>query len=255
MILIHRLTPFVVGVLAVAGFLIASSNPEWTLWIMPLLFVIEGMLLARLTQANARRFESWVLIGTPLLLLMSAISVFLFLESSTLRMGLGAITGFFLYFYSENLFGFVHLPVLYQPHALQNLTMVLQVLGTFFFSAAAYAMLLFVPVIPLLALVVLFTPYIFLAICMSLWMGKAPHEIIRRYAIGGTVLFVELFVALSYFPTTFLLNAALLAIFLYLFLGMSRAQVQARLTRLLLRRYLGLGFGMLLLIVLSAEWT
>lgn len=255
MILVHRLTPFAVGVLAIASFIVASNFPPTTLWLMPLLLVVETLLLGRLTQMNIRRAESCVLIGTPLFLLLSATAAFLFLESSLLRLGLGVIVGFFLFFYSEHLFGFVHLPVLYQPHALQNLTIVLHVLGTFFLAAAGFAMLLFVPFIPLLVIVLLFAPYLFLAISMSLWMGKAPREVIRRFAIVGTCLFVEFFIALSYLPTTYTTNAAVLAIFLYLFLGMSRAHVQARLTKRLLRRYLGLGLAMLLFIILSAEWT
>ncbi|MEK7665918.1 MAG: hypothetical protein AAB337_03520 [Patescibacteria group bacterium] len=255
MILIHRLTPFVIGAIALVGFVLASRFPLTSVWLLPVVFILCSILFARLVNIKVRNIESWILIGTPLMLLFSASLVFLFLDADVLRVALGIITAFFLYFYAENLFGFLHLPVFYQPHALQNLTIVLQVLGMFFFVASAHAFLLFVPFIPITALLIFYAPYVFASVSMSLWMGKAPREIIRRYAIGGTLLFVEFFIVLSYLPSTFTTNAAVLAVFYYLFLGLTRVQVQAKLSRLLLRRYLGLGFGMLLLVILSAQWT
>ena len=255
MILIHRLTPFVIGAVVLVGFVLASRFPLTSVWLLPAVFIFCSLLFARLANMRVSDIESWVLIGTPLMLLFSASLVFLFLDADLLRVALGILTAFFLYFYAENLFGFVHLPVLYQPHALQNLTIVLQVLGMFFFVAGAHAFLLFVPFVPIMALLIVYAPYVFASVSMSLWMGKAPREIIRRYAMGGMLLFVEFFIALSFLPSTFTTNAAMLAVFYYLFLGLTRVQVQAKLSRLLLRRYLGLGFGMLLLVIISARWT
>ncbi len=244
-----------IGLLVVAGFALASTFRLASVWILPLLFVLVTLLFARLSNMKLRKRESWYLIGTPLMLLFSATLAFLFLDSHFVRVALGLLVALFLSFYAENVFGFIHLPVLYQPHALQNLTMMLQVLGVFLFAAAAHAVLLFVPYIPLVVLIFLFAPYIFISVSLSLWMGKAPREVIRRYAIGGTFLFVESFVALSYLPSTFTTNAAILAVCYYIFLGLTRASVQAKISRHLLRRYLGLGFCMLLLVILSAQWT
>lgn len=255
MILIHRLTPFVIGATVLSGFMVASRFPLTSLWLLPVVFVVCALLFVRLGGGNVRSRESWMLVGTPLMLLLASSIVFLFLEADSLRVALGMITAFFLYFYGENLFGFVHLPAFYQPHALQNLTIVLQVLGMFFFVAGLHALLLFVPFIPLFVLVIIFVPYTFASIGMSLWMGKAPRELISRYAIGGTVLFVEFFIVLSFLPSTFTTNAAMLAVFYYLFLGLTRAQIQAKLSRRLIKRYVGLGFGMLILVIVSARWT
>lgn len=255
MILLHRITPFLIGASTLTGFVLASSLPSHSGWLLPLLFLLIFILFARLLNWRPHKTESWLLLGTPLMLLFASEVVFLFLDSATLRLGLSVIAAFFLYFYAEHLFGFVHLPVFYQPHALQNLTMVLQVLAMFFFVAGLHAFVLFVPFIPLIVLVILLIPYTCASIFLSLWMGKAPRDIQRRYAVGGTILFTELFIALSFLPSTFTTSAALLAICFYLFLGLTRAHVQAKLTRRLVRRYLGLSFLMLVLVIMSARWT
>lgn len=254
-LLIHRLTPFVIGFLAVAGFLLVSLFPSRALLILPLLFVIEALLYAHLAQFRPRSFESWALIGTPLLLLLSGSFLFLFLGSSSLRLGLLVLSGFFLFLYAENLFGFVHLPVFYQRHSLQNLTVVLLLISVFFFSGSAFAVLMFVPVISFIWVVVILTPIVFALLAVGLWMGRMPRERYLLYTFIGVILYLELFIAVSSLPAVFLTSAALLTIPFYLFLGLSRAETQARVGRRLMTRYVGLALVTLFLIVVSSDWT
>jgi len=64
----------------------------------------------------------------------------------------------------------------------------------------------------------------------------------------------EFYLALSMLPTSFLTNAAAFACALYLLLGLSRAHLLERLSKSVLKQYLMVGGGLLILIFLTARW-
>jgi len=73
-------------------------------------------------------------------------------------------------------------------------------------------------------------------------------------AIAGAIVMTEIYIALAMLPTSFVTNAAAFAVFLYLFLGLSRARVLDTLTKPVLRRYLATGVFLLAVIFGTATW-
>lgn len=254
MILVHRITPFLIGIVIAGSLALTSLHPTLSVGVIPAAYVAVFVLLARLTNFRFNAKETWVMVGTPMLFLLSAVMLFLFLDTQVARIAISVTVALLSYFYAEQLFMFVHLPATYQPYALQNLTGILGVLSLFFFVAGSHALLLFERV-PLVVLAVFFFPITFAIIFKSLWTANVPHDVSRLYALGGAVLFTELFASVSYLPTTFLTNAAILAILFYLFLGISRAQSLAKLSRPLLSRYLSVGAVMLVAVIVTAQWV
>ena len=253
MILLHRLTPFAVALCTAGGFAALTLSPLTWLPVAVGCFAVVPLLLARLLLWEFRRPAFWVFIGTPCLLLLSSIIFFLFLESEFSQWLLTVVDMFAMGIYAENLFTFYHMPHAYQAYSLEYLSLVLYVLSGFFFTSGAYAAQLFltlpmwIPALAVFAAVLLATVAVF-------WVSKVGFETGMVFALAGAVIMTEVYTVLSTLPTSFMTNAAAFAVFLYLFLGLSRAQVLDKLTHTVVRRYAYTAVVLLLIIFGTATW-
>ncbi|MCR4312055.1 MAG: hypothetical protein NUV56_02100 [Candidatus Uhrbacteria bacterium] len=253
MILLHRLTPFVIAGSVFGGFAALTLAPLARLPYAVVCFVLVPILLGRLLLWEFRRPAFWVFMGTPCLLLLSSIIFFLFLESESAKWFLTSIVTLAVGLYAENLFTFYHMPSGYQAYALEYLSLVLYVGSGFFFTSGAYASQLFLLLpmwIPAIAVLVA----VFLATIAVFWVSKVGFETGLIYAIAGALVMAELYVALSTLPTSFVTNAATFSVFLYLFLLLSRAQVLDSFNRKIALRYI-ISAALLLGVILgTATW-
>ena len=253
MILLHRLTPFVIAASVFGGFTALTLAPLAWLPYAIACFVLVPLLLGRLLLWEFRRPAFWVFLGTPSLLLISSVIFFLFLESDPAKWFLASIVTLAVGLYAENLFTFYHMPNAYQAYALEYLSLVLYVASGFFFTSGAYASQLFLLLpmwIPAIAVLVA----VFLATIAVFWVSKVGFETGLVYAIAGAVVMAELYIALSTLPTSFVTNAATFSVFLYLFLVLSRAQVLDTLHRKMAIRYIATAATLLAVILGTATW-
>jgi len=252
-ILLHRLTPFVIAASVFGGFTALTLAPLAWLPYAIACFVLVPLLLGRLLLWEFRRPAFWVFLGTPSLLLISSVIFFLFLESDPAKWFLASIVTLAVGFYAENLFTFYHMPNAYQAYALEYLSLVLYVASGFFFTSGAYASQLFLLLpmwIPAIAVLIA----VFLATIAVFWVSKVGFETGLVYAIAGAVVMAELYIALSTLPTSFVTNAATFSVFLYLFLVLSRAQVLDTLHRKMAIRYIATAATLLAVILGTATW-
>lgn len=253
MILLHRFTPFALGVTSIVGFAFLIFWPLFGMRALPIVVLVMSTLFARLLLWEWRRPAFWVFLGTPLLLWLSSLIFFVFLEDAgSMWVVAGGVTlGISLY--AENLFTFYHLPSAYQAYALENLSLVLYVLSAFFFTSGAYGSQLFL-LLPLWIPSLVIFVAVLLATVAVFWVSKIGFETGRPYAIVGAVLFTEFYGVLAQLPTSFVTNAAIFALGMYLFLALSRAYVLDRLTPSVLKRY-SIFVGVLLgVVIFSAQW-
>jgi len=253
MILLHRLTSFAIATVIAVGFVLIIFFPQLITQAVIMMLILVPVLFGRLLKWDIKTTSFWIFFGAPFLLLVSSLFFFLFLESQNVMIGLGVVVTFCTWLYAENVFAFYHLPSTYQAYALEYLSIVVYILAAFLFTSGSFAAQLFLqlPVwVPALAVfwVVLF------ATSGVFWVSKVASESIGLFALSGAVLLTELYIVLAMLPTSFLTNAAAFAVFLYLFLGLSRAHVLEKLSKEVLTRYIGIGAMMLLLIFASATW-
>lgn len=253
MILLHRLTPFATGFFALAPFVLSSFFPKTAIWALPLALIALVLLLLRLIEFRVKEMGNWVLIGAPILFFVSSTLFFLFLEQPASRLFLAIIAGTLVTFYTEQIFLFTHLPRLYQPYALQNLTGMLFVLSMFFFVTGSQAVILFLRA-PISVFAILFLLLSFAYLSMAYWMAKITREDGQLFALIGATLLAQLFFVVSYLPTLFFVNGALIAVCGYVYLGVTRARILRQLQPRLLRRYIGIGTIVFVAIVLTAQW-
>ncbi len=253
MILLHRITPFVISLLSALGFGLLIWDPLHLKVAAVVCFILIPLLFGRLILWELRRPAFWVFLGTPSLLLLSALMFFLIIESQTGAWVMAITVTAALGLYAENLFAFYHLPSSYQAYSLEFLSLMCYMVSAFFFTGSAYMAQLFlelplwIPAIATFLIVLLATVAVF-------WVSKIGFETGILFAVTGAVLMTEVYLSLSMLPTSFVTHAATFTVFWYVFLGISRAHVLEKLTPSVTRRYLAVGVVLLALIFGTATW-
>ena len=253
MILIHRVTPFAIGLLATFGFISLLQG-----WVHPMLsvalsIVLIAFLYARLLHFHVRSFEFWYFLGIPILYLLASFGMVFLFEQPISSFSLAMLSLVFLVLFAEYVFQYTHLPSHYQPYSIEYLSLLLNVLKIFFVSSVAYgtnllmqtSLWILTPIFFLLSLFILYG---------TLFVSKADPTRSRPYAFAGSILTTEFFVTLAFLPSGLYTNAALITLFFYVFLGLTRAQVHHKLSASVVKSYLGVACVLGILIVLSTDW-
>jgi hypothetical protein len=253
MILIHRLTPFAIGLIASLGF--ASLFLDWFSPILSLIFtiILVALLYARLLHFKIRTFQFWHFLGTPTVYLLSSFGMIFLLEQQTASLALAVLSVLFLVLFAEYIFQYTHLPSQYQPFSIEYLTLLLNILTIFFLSSVAYGVNLLIQT-PLWALAPIFFLLSIFILYGTFWVSKADEVRSKPFAIAGSLLTTEFFVAFSFLPSGLYTNAAFITLFFYLFLGLTRAEVRHKLSKQVALRYIITSAILLILIIVSANW-
>ena len=253
MILVHRITPFGIALVSIAAFAALISSPFFGMKLVVPLGAIIVFAFARLLLWEFRRPAFWVFLGTPMLLWCSSLIFFFFLEDPVSKWIVATTVTLGVALYAENCFTFYHLPSAYQAYALENLSLVLYVLSAFFFTSGAFASQLFLLLPVWMPMLVVFIA-VLLATTAVFWVSKIGFETGRPYAVVGAILMAELYGVLSTFPTSFVTNAAVFAVLLYVFLVLSRANVLEKLSRKTVIQSLSFVSVLMIIILGSARW-
>ncbi|OGL95843.1 hypothetical protein A2348_00325 [Candidatus Uhrbacteria bacterium RIFOXYB12_FULL_58_10] len=256
MILLHRITPFLIGIVTALGFvalLVLRFHPFVVMGAVLLLVII---LYARLTAFEPRSFQSWMLVGTPSLFLLTSFGLMLFLERPLAQTALAVFVSLFAFFFAEHVFSYVHVPVNYETYAIEHMSLAMNVASVFFVSVAAFGTRVFLTAFaPLWLLTVIFFAVSLFVIFGTLWASKVDVRQARLYALCGALLVTEVFMTVSYLPTGFYTNAALIALTAYLFLGLTRAHFVEKLSPSTVKRYVITSSILLTAILGTSQWT
>lgn len=256
MILIHRVTPFFIGLASALGFAAVFMLGWNPLAVMASAVLLVALLFSRLVGFQPRTFQFWMLTGTPVLFLVSSFGLLLFMENFPAQVVLAAVVSLFVFFFAEHVFSYVHLPANYETYAIEHLSLVLNVASVFFVSVVAFGTRIFLTAYaPLWLLSVLFFVVSLFVIFGTLWASKVDVSQARLYAACGALLVTEIFLTVTYLPTGFYTNAALIALTAYLFLGLTRARFVESLSKSTVRRYVATGVFLLVTILGTARWT
>lgn len=254
MILLHRLTPFALAITSIVSFVLLMFWPLLGIKALLPLGAVLAFLLARLLLWEFRRPAFWVFLGTPMMLWLSSMVFFFFLEDPVSKWIIAGSVSAIIALYAENCFTFYHLPSAYQAYALENLSMMVYVLSAFFFTSGAFGAQLFLLVPTWIPMVMVFFAVLFATTAMF-WVSKIGFETGRPYALVGAVFMAQLYATLSMLPSSFVTNAAFFAVLLYVFFVFARANVMERVNRSMIVRQLGFVAVLFLLILFTARWV
>lgn len=254
MLILQRITVYLLTILSAFMYFVLWSRPEALLGLLVFSLFIFIVLLARLLKFEVKSLPFWIFFSLPLMLLLASFLLFFFTESPvTIFIGGLFITGL-IWVFLESLYTFYYFPANYQPYSLEYLALSMYVVMTFALCSGSYALLLFIQVLPVwLPVIILFAFFVFSIVCMF-WVSKVHIESSLIYGLVGALALTQLFLAISFLPTSFMVNGAVLAIFFYMFLGISRAHILERLSKVVLRRYLLSGILGIILLLITTKW-
>lgn len=253
MILLYRLTPFVIFGLSAGGFSLLILRGLDGLIPAVLAFVLIPLLISRLLLWEFRRPAFWVFLGTPCLLLLSGLMFFSIIEAEVAQWLLAVTVTVALGLYTENLFSFYHLPSAYQAYSLEFMSLMNYFVSAFFFTGSAYMAQIFLELPLWVALIATFI-MVLLATAAVFWVSKIGFETGIIFAFTGAVLMTEVYASLAMLPTGFVTLAAAFVVLWYVYLGLARAHVLEKLTPSVVRRYVLLGVFMLAVIFGTSSW-
>ena len=240
----------IVSLLSFSAFVFRWTHPVVVI-LLSLMCVL--FLMARLLKFEMQGFSFWFFLGTASIFFLSTFGILFLFENMAASIVVALISTALLTLFTEFVFLYTHLPSTYQPFSLEYLTLLLNLLSIFFFTCFGFASRLLMQS-PLYVLAIFFFLVSFFLVYGMLWVSKAETRHVRFYAFFGAILFTELFIAITFFPTGFYTNAAFMTIFAYVFLGVSRAHAIRKLTKAVVRRYLITSLLLLLFIGLSSQW-
>lgn len=254
MILLHRISSFVITLIAALGF--AALILEWMSPVLTiaLTIILCALILSRLVGWQFRTFQFWHLVGTPMLFLLSSYGPLLLLEHFYSKIVLSVVVVLLLFVFIEQIFSFVHLPINYQAFTLEYLSGLLHIVSVFFLATFGFGLSAFLQA-PLWALSSIFFLILFFIVYGTLWAGKVDPIRARSFAFAGALLTTELFAVLTFLPVGFYTNAAFLALGVYVFLGLSRAHALHKLSKQVIRRYVSIFVVLTIVIAATSQWV
>jgi hypothetical protein len=253
MLILHRITPFVIAFVVALGIAAPFWLPLPAFISLAVSLVAAGALLSRLGKWEFATARFWFFVGSPFLLIFSCDALVLFLESDVLKATIGLVTALLVFFFCEHLFTYLHLPAAYRVRAIEHASLVMNIVTFFFAVTSLYGFRLFLSA-PLWALATACFIVALFLFSSTLWTCKVERARLLPYALGGAVLSTEMFSVLSYLPSGFFTNAALLSILFYLYLGLSRAFVLGKWSSAVLRRYVAISALLVTVVVGTATW-
>ncbi len=253
MILLHRITPFVLGLLLAVGMFFLVFGKIGHVSVAIAMVVIALILFARLLRFEIRTFQFWHFLLTPVLFLIASLSLIFFLEQDFIILLVAFIALLLIVLYAEYVFQFLHLPTMYQPYSLEYVSLVLHLLTIFSLSSVGFGSMLLLQAPLSVVAIVAFFCFVFV-IYGTFWVSKAHESTMKPYTLGGSILMTELFVALSVLPSSYYTNAAIMTVLFYLFIGLTRAHVLRTLSSLVIKRYVIVSGILLLATILSSQW-
>lgn len=253
MIILYRITPFLIGIVSTLGFF--GLNFVWThpMILIAICLLLVSLLFARLLKWQMNTFSFWFFLGTPCLFFASSFSIFLLMEDTLSRILLGVFCSLLLMLFTEYVFQYIHLPSKYQPFSLEYLTLILNVLSIFFFTSLGFAARILLQA-PLFLLAGIAFALMYFLVYGTLWVSKVETFRSHYYSTLGAVLLTEFFITLTFLPPGFYTNAAFLTVFSYMFLGLTRAQAIHKLGKDVILRYSITATVLLIFIGMSSQW-
>lgn len=253
MILLYRITPFLVALVSLLGYAAFVFRFLHPLIVMSFSCLLVALLIARLLRFQVQEFSFWFFLGIACLFFLSSFGMLFLFETLWVSMAVAVLSAALLVLFTEFVFLYIHLPSRYQPFSLEHLTSLLNLLSIFFFSSFAFATRLLIQT-PLSFLALLFFLLSFFLLYGVLWVTKAESFRSRLYAFFGAITLTEFFVCITYFPTGFYTNAAFMTILSYAFFGLTRTEALHKLSREVVRRYVFISTVLLLVVAISSKW-
>jgi hypothetical protein len=254
MTIVLRLQSIVCAALIAAWFELLRVRPDW---LLPLSCAGAVLIIGTLfVLFGANIFEPlfYAFSAIPLMLLGASTFLYLLLDSLLIQRLVSVGVAFLIWYFLDTVSAYLHRVESYQPFALQNITNYFLLLQMFFLGCGLAGLRVFLGT-DLLLLVAVGCGSAILSSFIGYWIARIPGRIGISMACVVGLLWTEVLLAVLYLPTGYAVNGAIAAIGFYFQYNFIRLHLLEQLRPASVRRYVLIGGTMLLLIVLTAQWT
>lgn len=222
-------------------------------WVM---LVVSGLLLVVTVfdytkrKLNARFFNFLI---TPFALFLSTYLVLFYLDSLIVYRGVTFGTAIFLFLILDQTLNYFYFSMKYQPYTLESFSFYTNILSMFYWSVSLFSTLIFLH----------YNRFIIAAIGLLMggvlvyqlfWINKISWQKSQLFVYVIPIVLAELFLAISYLPSSFYVNAFLLTISFYLMVGLARLFLQENLNKKNVTTHILISAVSVILIIVTAQW-
>ncbi|MFH0853261.1 MAG: hypothetical protein V1853_02545 [bacterium] len=249
----NRLAPYLLTIFSLVGLTIIQFQPQ-RLFVVGgiLLFLVIGFFYLGSGQKIIQQYF-WVMLVPPLWLILSSISLIIIAESEIFRWMLAVFTPFVLGFYLKQIYIYNYNPEQYQPYALENLSVSINIFVVFLAASSLFGLKLFLGLNLSVIWVIFFVVSLTLAY-QTFWVHKLKLQQMIWWLIAVVALLMQLFVSMGFLPVQYIVSGLMVAIAFYLLIGLSRLVIRQAFRRRLVAQQIILSSVLTLIILITARW-
>jgi hypothetical protein len=163
------------------------------------------------------------------------------------------VVALLLYLFLQQILNYFYFSLKYQPYTLESFSFYINIVSIFFVATTLYGAIMFLQynrfVIAGIGL------FIFgLSVYQILWVNKISWMKSNLFLFAIPLTLAELFIAISYLPTTYLVDGVVVAIFFYMMIGLTRLFLLEQLNKKNVAVQLAFGALALAVVLATASW-
>lgn len=251
--LFNRILPYLIPVFIFVSVEQAFNLPHQVYWLLGPVLAAVALSIWQLTGRKLRNVKFWRFVITPFLFTVSGLLYLSFLEDPLAKQLFLMLFVVLHWAVLEVIYLRFNFRPKYQVHSLENIFTHLDILAMFLISSGLFSLIIFLgfdsP-----------TSYtIFAAVCLLLsyqmiWTSDAIIATAWQYAAAVTVATTELFIAVSFLPTSIYVNGLIITVGYYVSSGLARNWLLGHREQKVIRRYLVVAAVATIIVLATAKW-
>ncbi|OGY51325.1 MAG: hypothetical protein A3J59_02555 [Candidatus Buchananbacteria bacterium RIFCSPHIGHO2_02_FULL_56_16] len=255
MILLNRVLVWLsaAAVLVTLEFLLRADTLYQLLIAAAVLNAIVAATIWQFTGRRLRKAAFWNFIITPFFVVNSGLAFLVFLEGESTRQLVTIIVTVAVWIFLKVTFLYFFFRPKYEAHTLENISSYLNLITVFLFCTSVFNLIILLRVpawlgaIGSMVLVGLLSYQLF-------WIDNLAFRTQWRTVAVITLVTGELFLAVSFLPTSVYVNALLMTLGYYTMTGLARNWLLNIRERRVIARYLLISCSILVIMLLTAKW-
>ena len=253
MIFLNQIIPGLSSIVILFLLELILKRPESIYYFGPVCLALIILAVRQLCRRRLKSKKSWQIVLTPVLFFLGGLFFLIFLEENFLRQFFLLSLVAILWLYLKVVYLRFHLKTKYQLHSLENISTHISLIAVFLITSSLFSWHIFIN-IPTWILLLIFIPIILLINSQLTWVSDSNLKFSWPYIIVIAVVLSEIFLSVSFLPTSIYVNGLIVTLGYYLTAGLARNWLLGIKEDRVIKRYFIISLVILLIILLTAKW-
>jgi len=249
----NRLITTILPIILFVAWEILIRWPSAFFYVFFTVVILSLSATLRLSDFRIKRKDTWLLLAPIILLVIFNTIFLLFLNNIWLQQAVALIMAVACYYFLRYLYSFLHQITAYKPLSLETSSTYFIIVSYLFLGISIYGFMNFLNT-RLWYLAIILVAVTFLSSYQIFWINKINDKQNLFASILLSMLMVEFFWSVSFFPVSHFISGLGLAIIYYVIINLSILYFLEKIDKKTVRMYLTIGLSCLFIILLSARW-